>query len=582
MTLLEETTVPLEEQYSFEPAVEWEGNESELVLGIRRKEWDTWDAFTLRVETEKIAAYKGAHELITPLHLQELWLKAGVVPYPHQLETARRVVLELRGRAILADEVGLGKTIEAGIILKEYLLKGLVRRFLILTPATLCRQWAAELSEKFQIQTVIARRTFDWGMFDGVIASIDTAKKDEHRQAILNADFDMVIVDEAHKLKNVNTACTQLVQSIPKKFFLLLTATPLQNDLKELFTLISLLRPGQLGSYRAFRQRYVAKKREPKNPQELREILSQVMIRNKRGPEIELPPRHVITIPLQLAPLEMNFYQEITNFIRQEYRAGDAARINPLTLTTLQREICSSSFAAAMTLYRLASNCDESAQWRIVSLLNASRQIIENTKCQKVLEILAQTEGKFLIFTEFIATQEYIRSRLQNAGIPALCFDGTMSASKKDWTKCLFRDRPEYRVMICTEAGGQGINLQFCHQMINYDLPWNPMRVEQRIGRIHRLGQTQEVQVYNLSTIGTIEEHLLNLLGEKLRMFQLVIGDLQKLQSAYGQSFESKIMEALVEAPDENTLKQNIDVLGQELNSTLNQESSGWDEILNI
>jgi SNF2 family DNA or RNA helicase len=134
--------------------------------------------------------------------------------------------------------------------------------------------------------------------------------------------------------------------------------------------------------------------------------------------------------------------------------------------------------------------------------------------------------------------------------------------------------------MICTEAGGQGINLQFCHQLINYDLPWNPMRVEQRIGRIHRLGQTHEVQVFNLSTIGTVEEHLLNLLGEKLRMFQMVIGDLQKLNSAWGQSFESKIMEAIVEAHDEEALKQNIDVLGKDLDSTLKQENSGWDEVL--
>lgn len=578
--MLEETTVTFEDSYSFEPSIEWEGNEGELVLGIRRKEWDTWDAFMLRVETEKIAANKGVHELLAPIHLQEVWSKAGVILYPHQLETARRVVLEMRGRAILADEVGLGKTIEAGIILKEYLLRGLVRRFLILTPATLCRQWAAELSEKFQIQTLIARHTFDWTMGSGIIASIDTAKKADHKQAILNADFDMVIVDEAHKLKNANTACTQLVQAIPKKFFLLLTATPLQNDLKELFTLISLLRPGQLGSYRAFRQRYVAKKREPKNPQELREILNEVMVRNKRGPEIELPPRNVVTIPLQLTPMEMDFYQSITDFIREEYRAGEAARINPLTLTTLQREVCSSSFAAAMTLYRLASNCDESTQWKIVSLLNASRSIIENTKIQKVLEILAQTEDKFLIFTEFIATQEYIRSRLQNAGVPTLCFDGTMSASKKDWTRCLFRDRPEYRVMVCTEAGGQGINLQFCHQMINYDLPWNPMRVEQRIGRIHRLGQTREVQVYNLSTLGTIEEHLLNLLGEKLRMFQMVVGDLHKLNATWGQAFETKIMEVVLASPDQKALKEKMDILGKELENTLEEKRSAWDELL--
>lgn len=570
----------VENSFDFQPVIEWETDETELIRELRHKAWDTWDAFLLRVEAERLAICKDQDGLISPVHLQEHWAKAGMIPYPHQLETARRVVREMRGRAILADEVGLGKTIEAGLILKEYLLRGLVHRFLILTPATLCRQWAAELSEKFQIDTLIARRVFEWEMGTGLIASIDTAKKAAHRGAILNADFDLVIVDEAHKLKNADTVSAQFVQAIPKKFFLLLTATPLQNDLKELFTLISLLRPGQLGSYRAFRQRYVAKKREPKNPQELREILSQVMVRNKRGPQIELPQRKVVTIPLRLTPVEMDLYHEITGFVRSSYRGGETGRINPLTLTTLQREICSSSFAAAMTLYRLASNCDESTQWRIVSLLDQAKGVTENTKVQKVLEILEQTDGKFLIFTEFIATQEYIRSRLNSAGIPTLCFDGTMSASKKDWTRCLFRDQPDYRAMICTEAGGQGINLQFCHQMINYDLPWNPMRVEQRIGRIHRLGQTREVEVYNLSTLGTIEEHLLQLLNEKLRMFDLVIGDLDRLSASWGQSLESRIMDAVTESADEESLKHNLDVLGEEIHATISKPKSGWEAMV--
>lgn len=571
-----------EVEYSFDPVIQWEEDESKILNEMRKKAWDSFETYRLRIEAERLAMANTGEELLCPLHLQEHWTKVGMIPYPHQIDTVHRVLRQMRGRAILADEVGLGKTIEAAMVLKEYILRGLVKRFLILTPATLCMQWAAELSEKFKIDTAVVRKGYEWEMFDGLICSLDMAKKPKHREAIIKAGFDMVIIDEAHKLKNARTVGAQFVQEIPKKFFLLLTATPLQNDLKELFTLISLLRPGQLGSYHSFRQRYVAKRREPKNQQELREILNEVMVRNRRGPEINLPPRTVETIPLTLSAQEEDLYHEITGFIREEYRPGQNGRINPLTLITLQREICSSSFAAAMTLYRLASKCDESTQWRIVDLLDKSRRIKENTKIQKVFEILSQTTEKVLLFTEFIATQEYIRSCLNAAGIPNLCFDGTMSASKKEWTRAVFRDHPQYKALLCTEAGGEGVNLQYCHQMINYDLPWNPMRIEQRIGRIHRLGQTRDVVVYNLSTQGTIEEHLLNMLGEKIRMFQMVIGDMDKINGYFSKakSFESRVMDAVVAAEKEQDIKENLEHLGDELLGAMVQEPNLWDTLL--
>lgn len=577
---MQELDIIHQQNYDFEPIIEWENDETEILTEMRKKAWDTWETYLLRIEAEHLSMTNTGEELLCPLHLQEHWIKVGMIPYPHQLQTVQRVLREMRGRAILADEVGLGKTIEAAMILKEYILRGLVKKFLVLTPATLCMQWAAELLEKFQIQTAVVRKGYEWEMFDGLICSLDMAKKPKHREAILRAGFDLVIVDEAHKLKNARTVGSQFVQEIPKKFFLLLTATPLQNDLKELFTLISLLRPGQLGSYRAFRQRYVAKRREPKNQQELREILGEVMIRNRRSPEINLPPRTVETIPLTLSPQEEELYHEITGFIREEYRPGENGRINPLTLITLQREICSSSFAAAMTLYRLAAKCDESTQWRIVDLLDKSRKVKENTKIQKVLEILRQNSDKVLIFTEFIATQEYIRSCLNAAGIPNLCFDGTMSASKKEWTRCVFRDNSGYKALLCTEAGGEGVNLQYCHQMINYDLPWNPMRIEQRIGRIHRLGQTHDVQVYNLSTHGTIEEHLLNMLEEKIRMFQMVVGDIDKINGyiSKGKSFESRVMDAVISANKEQDIKENLMQLGEEIVGSITHDPDEWEK----
>lgn len=203
-----------------------------------------------------------------------------------------------------------------------------------------------------------------------------------------------------------------------------------------------------------------------------------------------------------------------------------------------------------------------------------------------VEEILRHTgEEKVIIFTEFLATQRYIHARLKRNGILSLTFDGSMSASKKDFTLGRFRRDPAHRVLICTESGGEGVNLQFCRTMINYDLPWNPMRLEQRIGRIHRLGQTREVYIYNLVTRGTIEEHLLKLLLEKVRLFEVVIGNMEKIVNFFAKekSFESRVMGALVAAEDEKELSGNLERLGDEILVKLNQpEPLSVDDLLAV
>ncbi len=541
----------------------------EIIKEINSNSWDSWEAFLLKVRASAISLHTGFDDqLLAAIHLKERWQQVGLIPYEHQIATVKRVLGELRGRAILADEVGLGKTIEAGMIIKEYLLRGLAKKVLILTPASLCRQWAAELSQKFSLYPVIAKRDFDWERYDLIIASIDLAKQDKHRKIIQNLYYDLLVVDEAHKLKNPATKNWKLVSGIRKKFFLLLTATPLQNDLKELFNLISLLKPGQLGSYRKFRKNFMEDKRKAKNAEELRSLLGRVMIRNKRGPQIKLPSRKVATMPLMPSEGEIALYRKITDFVRNEYRKGEKATVNPLTLLTLQREVCSSSFAAAITLFKLCQKTKEDEAAKILTLMELARKLKENTKMNLVEEILHQIGGeKTIIFTEFRATLEYIHSRLKRKGIPALTFDGSMSASKKDYTLGRFRRDPNYQVLICTESGGEGINLQFCRTMINYDLPWNPMRLEQRIGRIHRLGQTRETYIYNLVTLGTIEEHLIRLLEEKVRLFELVIGDLEKIINYFGyeRSFEAKIMEALIQAENDSELTKNFSALGDEI-----------------
>ena len=188
----------------------------------------------------------------------------------------------MRGRAILADEVGLGKTIEALVILMEYFLRGLVRRALILTPASLVSQWRGEITSKFKLPVVEARSTQHWHQGPVVLASLDTAKRPQHAEIIGQVLWDLVIVDEAHHLKNKATINYRFVDGLNKKYLLLLTATPLQNDLGELYNLVTLLRPGQLATYSEFRRTFTFDRRSPRNLPELRRLLREVMVRTSR------------------------------------------------------------------------------------------------------------------------------------------------------------------------------------------------------------------------------------------------------------------------------------------------------------
>ena len=410
-------------------------SEERLLAAIKENQPADWDWFQLALSAEELVLRSEPEKLIALDNLSERWRREGIIPYPHQLETARRVIGELSGQAILADEVGLGKTIEAGLIIKEYQLRGLARKILILVPASLCRQWQDELYQKFDITAVINRSSRAWEHHDVIIASIDTAKRKEHREAILSTPYDLVVVDEAHKLKNERSQNYQFVSQIQKKHFLLLTATPMQNDLKELYNLINLLRPGLLGTYRSFKKRFMKDKRTPQNTAQLRSLLSQVMIRNKRSEStVQFPPRHVHSIPLSLKPQEMVLYRALTKFVRERARffIENMDNRGVLPLITLQREVCSSSFAAAMTLAKMAqATANPQVRERLVELYQLAIEIEENTKAEIVLELLSKIGEKTLIFTEYVATQRYLIDKLQKNGIPTVGFDGSFPEGEK-------------------------------------------------------------------------------------------------------------------------------------------------------
>jgi len=518
---------------------------------------DSWQLIELGHEAEKLLMAKDFHQLECIKHLPQ------VIPYPHQTKTAQKVISELRGRAILADEVGLGKTIEAGLILKEYMLRGLVKKVLILVPASLVLQWTRELNEKFAIPATAQRKHYSWDA-DIVVASIDTAKRDDHMNIILSNEYDMLIVDEAHKLKNRKTKNWQNINKIKKKYCLLLTATPVQNSLDELFNLITLLKPGQLGSYNSFLQNYVEQKRKPKNKEELKKIIDKVMIRNKRRDGgVEFVDRHVHTITVELSEPERNLYDAVTNFIRNH------RDLNMLSLLTLQREVCSSSDATFVTLVNMLKNVEIGSELEreIHSILDISRTVKEVTKAQKLVEIIKSINDKVIVFTEYRATQEFLQMYLAHHQISSVPYRGGFKRGKKEWMKDLFFSRAQ--VMVATEAGGEGINLQFCNNIVNYDLPWNPMRIEQRIGRVHRLGQSRDVHIYNFSTVDTIEEHILYLLQEKINMFEMVIGELDsilaKLKMPKGQKLESNLLDIVYGTQNKEELTAKINELGEKI-----------------
>jgi len=521
--------------------------------------WDDWTLYQLAYEAEESRLIASFDELQCLAHLR------GLTPMPHQLDTARRVLSEMRGRAILADEVGLGKTIEAGLVLKEYMVRGLVRKTLILVPASLVLQWVRELNQKFGIPAAAQKKAYMWEQCDIVVASMDTAKRDPHKDIVTNIEYDMLIIDEAHKLKNKKTTNYQFVNELRKKYCLLLTATPVQNDLKELYNLITLLKPGQLGGQSSFKTNFVVGKRIVKNEDQLQQELAKVMIRNRRSDGgLQFTKRVVKNIPLTLSPEEQALYDGVTDFVRSRYRESAGDLTSMLSLLTLQREVCSSRDAVFITLVNLFKKTAEDSPlrakiWELVELI---RSITANTKAEKVMELVESLNEKVIIFTEYRASQEYLLNYLKQRKISAVPYRGGMNRGKKDWMMDLFKSRAQ--VLVATEAGGEGINLQFCHHMINFDLPWNPMRVEQRIGRVHRLGQEHDVNIYNLSTVGTIEEHILSLLHEKINMFESVIGELDTILERIEQkgSLESSLLRIVMEGGSGEAIRRRLDELG--------------------
>lgn len=502
--------------------------------------------------------------------LRLLWEAERVEFLPYQIEAAERVVDGMDGQGILADEVGLGKTIEAGLVARELMCRGRCRSVLILCPAPLCYQWRREMAQKFGLPFVCDPRPYDFAHKTLLIASIDGAKRAATRELLLGREWDLVVVDEAHKLKNRATQNHKLVASLRRKHLLLLSATPLQNDLTELYSLVSLVRPGIFGSFHAFWREFLLDRRTPKDPVALRNILATVMVRHRRQDlqgdlgEV-LPARQVTLLPLQLKPDERRLYDAVSGAVRDEYWRRMQGETTVLPLVMLQREVCSSAAAVRKTLYTI-----ESSAWLggdLEELRALADAVQEQAKAQVLQGLVGQLGEQVIVFTEFRATQEYLADCLRHNGLPVILFHGEQAAWERARALRRFEEEPK-GVLISTESGGQGLNLQFCHNVVNYDLPWNPMRVEQRIGRVHRLGQQHDVFIYNLYAEQTVEEHLLKLMDHKINLFRQVVGELdvilRRLEKGGRRSLESRVAEILWRTRDERELAFQFDELGRQ------------------
>ncbi len=546
----------------------------------------------LHLEHSRLSLLRGFDQLMCLEGLTD------VEHLPHQIETVRRVLRHFRGRVLLADEVGLGKTIEACLLLREYLLRGIAKRVLILTPTNLVSQWNEELQSKFGLEFVVPPRTHKadspdyWAEHDRVLASINFAKMKRRAEAVAAAPWDLVIVDEAHHCKNRRTLNWQLVNSLQRRHLFLLTATPVQNDLVELYNLLTLLEPGHLKTESHFKKQYVRRgnPRDPRNRERLRSLLGEVMIRNTRSlVQMNLPPRYAQTILAEPQEDEARVYALLADYLRRrkalpadenengEVEVGsdmpgkDRSRVEsdrgasdvlpPLGRRQLAALLTASGShprALGQSLDNIAG--DDPAAEAIIELAG---RIERSAKDQRLLDLVRQSRGnKLLVFATFRRTLEHLQQLLASEGHEFVTFSGAESASEKDAAVAVFRDSAP--IMLCSESGGEGRNLQFANTLVNFDLPWNPMRIEQRVGRIHRIGQEREVFIFNLCTAGSLEARILNLLNEKIRMFELVVGEvgsiLGNLQG--GEEFETLVLDLWLRSHSEDDLSHAFDELG--------------------
>lgn len=549
----------------------FEDDASELFGDIESGSFDSSELFKLQMDATEISSDREIDELIS----YGMVSKNLAYDLPYQREGALRLLRDLNATALLADEVGLGKTITTAYVIKEGIVRGFLKKVVILCPPSLVDQWVAELKEKFELDFHIIETAEDWGKWDYVIASIDRVKGLEspgvgcrvsggrlfRHRAAHDVSWDLVIVDEAHKLKERNTVRWRFVDRLQKKRFLLLTATPFQNDLLELYNLLHILKRGHLGTMKEFRKKFLYRgnKRHPLNPLELKDKLSEVMVRRRRDETgIYYKKRIPKIVAVELTPGEKMIYDNTVRLLRENYFRVDGSEINGrLIVFAILPKITSSSRSAIESLQRIVDSeiyhpgTKDFAQ----EILDDYAKIETDSKISRLVELVREIRArsddeKILIYTRHPTTLRYIVEKLIPQDLRIIEFMGGLDREEKSRRINAFKNG-EADILISTDTGAEGLNFQFCRNLINYDLPWNPMSVEQRIGRLDRIGQERDMYIYSFATKGTMEETVVDLIINKMCCVGLVIGELPIILfnlglDGEGRSGRNKIEERLM------------------------------------
>lgn len=526
-----------------------------------------------------------AHRLSIAQSQQELQSIEEIVDQvqllEHQLDAAHRALFQMEGKALFADEVGLGKTIEVGMVLKEMVFREAHDTFLILTPAQLATQWQTEMAEKFGLEFACNydENFAGFSASDKIVASIDTAKRDEYAEEIHKREWDALIIDEAHYLRNQGTNRYDFVAEIDYQYAFFATATPVQNDVRDLYSIVNLIRPGLFGTEAEFERRYIPDHGTGgvMNAKELHRTLRSVMIRHKRADtSIDFTDRQVKTNTFQPSRQERQLYDAVTNYVKQHYSKQGGQH---LVMLMLQKEVVSSPWAVLGTVEKWldGDGRDVFGQEReeLLSIARQARSITQTTKQEKLLNIIDSINermetGRAIVFTQFRATQEAIAKSLTENDpddqLPVHTVNGSLSSGEKDQQLHHFKERGG--VLVTTDSISEGRNIQFCNVIVNYDLPWNPMSVEQRIGRIDRIGQDRDVYVYNLALKGTVEDYVLDKLYGKIDVFHQTVGGLKEILSEREQSsgqFEQEVLLQMMEADTKREMENNFEDMAVDL-----------------
>ena len=574
-------------------------------------------------------------------------LEAGVIPLPHQLYALSRAVGDDQIRYLLADEVGLGKTIEAGLIFRELKLRGLVKRVLVVAPKGLVTQWVQEMQthfgEDFRLLTPsefslwrnLAGSENIWRRFDQVVCPVDSIKPVEKRRGwskekleaynqerlgdLIEAGWDLIICDEAHRLGGSTEQVARyrlgkaLAEAAP--YLLLLSATPHQGKTDNFQRLMALLDPQEFNTAGTIRREKVV-------PLVIRTEKRRSI--NERGDPLFFP-RLTKLIPVRWEEkhrLQKVLYESVTEYVRVGY--NQAIRQNRqylgFLMILMQRLVTSSTQAIASALERRLEalqatdiaptdeepserndeeqdsqeRLDELLSIRLAGLANEKEEVrllldlarrcqaqAPDARVEALLDLLYENqrqennpELKYLIFTEFVPTQDMLRDFLEQHGFSVVCLNGSMGLEQRRRVQQEFAEKT--RILVSTDAGGEGLNLQFAHIVVNYDLPWNPMKIEQRIGRVDRIGQKLPVKAFNLIFEDSVELRVQEVLEEKLATILQEFGvdkTEDVLDSAEnGAIFEKLYAQAILNPGD---IEKNIEKLIQDVRQQAQQEVAG-------